>query len=219
MRRPVMLLAAVTAVAGCSHEVTPDSPDGAEPEPEPEPEPDAGPDPAPDAASGPAACEVPALPGELRFTDDVAVLDRRDDLTQLRVDYNGRHEESLLRLYFMEGQGAFAGGFATGTFPLAGDDLSWQTCGLCALLVSHYWEPARSQYFVPRSGSFVFDRIDETPEGRLVGRADDLDLVRTYWDGSDWIIEDTCAVTLDVSIDLGYEAGPFWDWEPEEPTK
>src|SRR5262249_38284718 len=91
--------------------------------------PDASPDAAaPDAHVAPdpnsAPCAAPAPLGTLApLTSGDAEIDEGADATHYEIDYQGRIADTqLLTLVFKEGSGAFAGGFAPGTYPITGDD-------------------------------------------------------------------------------------------------
>ncbi len=173
------------------------------------PRPDAGP---------PPPCNASDSLGALGAVNDgAATLDLAfiENDTDLRIDYNGRFQDQhVLRLLFIEGLGAFAGGFAPGTYDITGDDTNIDTCGACVLVFTKFTQPAQSNYLIARGGTLTLERIDETPDGRLVGTATDLELTRYIWDGQQQVLFEDCTSRIDsVSFDVPLEPGPSF---PEE---
>lgn len=164
-------------------------------------------------ASTPAdvECAAPALLRALgQVGDGLGTLDFADGFAPpLRIDYNGRFgETSMLRLALFENVGAFAEGFAPGTYTLAGDDIDVSTCGLCVLLFARFFEP-EVQYFIARSGTVAIDRLDASPNGSLVATATDLELTRYSFDGQQQTLFEDCTTRIDsVEFDVTLEAPP-----------
>ena len=202
MRRAVILLA-----AGCGAAPAAEPPDAAV-----SGAPDAPP--APPDAAAPAPCMAPEPLGELApLADGAAVIDLGDAEGTYRIDYNAPVAPTVLvRFALLEGHGVFTGGFATGAHAIADDDAAVATCGLCLLLVTRYYEPAASQYFVADAGTVTFDRLDEAPDGRLAGVATDVALTRVIYKDEQWRPDEGCATSIArLPFDVALEAGPFYE--------
>jgi hypothetical protein len=213
MRRAVVVVALLAACGGSASPPTGDD-DGDDDDDDTPVAPDAAPaDEPPDAA--PAACAAPAPLGELAtITAGTAVIDANDGDGH-RIDFDDpigpADAELLLRFAFIEGHGAFTNGLATGTYTIEGDDAGVE-CGLCTLMFTSYFHPDDSQYFLATSGSYTFDRVDETADGRVVGTATNLVLTRFVYKDGGWIESEGCETRIDrVGFDVPLEPGPFYE--------
>jgi hypothetical protein len=199
-------LIAVVGLAGCGGEPAPEAPDADSPVEE---EPDAG-------TFDPALCRAPAAMTALPdLTEGTATIDSAslEDATLHRIDYNGRVDDTtLLRYALIEGSGAFKNGLATGSYPIAGEDADVETCGLCLLLITEFYRPARSQYFLATAGSVTIDTLVESATGRVAGTATGLELVRLVLMDDRWRPDPGCATAIDeVRLDVALEPGPFYE--------
>jgi hypothetical protein len=128
-------------------------------------QPDAG---EPDAGEPEVTCSVDSadfgalntLDGELQSAEGVILLDM--PLTD---------DADLLSIQIYEGFGAMSGGIQTGTFTLGGDDLNFETCGLCVLLYANSQaEDGTFQTYMATGGTVTLTSVD----GRFTGSVSDL---------------------------------------------
>jgi hypothetical protein len=72
--------------------------------------------------------------------DDPA--DPGDDVLQLLAPLEAGSPTDVFDLQLWGGFGVFANGFATGTFPIAGDELQFASCGVCTFLHTNVTQAA-----------------------------------------------------------------------------
>jgi len=91
-------------------------------------------------------------------------------------DLDADARPDILQLELTKGYGAFLDNIVPGTYVLAGDDLNYSTCGLCARvfvdLDTTSGMPRKQQYFAT-AGSFTITAIDPN----VTGTFSDLQLV------------------------------------------
>jgi len=84
-------------------------------------------------ASIAAQCLIPGDYGALGTKTGTPDLTTAGSLTVV-LDPGPPKDDFFLKL--IAGKGVFGGGFTTGTFPIAGEDKSFSTCGLCTNIIA-----------------------------------------------------------------------------------
>jgi hypothetical protein len=139
-------------------------------------DPDSGPGDNPDASARPDAavadCSVAANLGDLpTLTEAAATFDSEDDLIFLYIPLDQSATPDFLAIELWEGFGVFEGGFAAGTYTIAGDETNLLECGACVALFGDVDNQAMQvrQIFMASSGTIDIEQIDTTAGGRLKG--------------------------------------------------
>jgi len=166
------LLVTLALVGGCASETHPVADGGAPAEDEPAPGAETADAAVAPHAGGNASCLLPDSLGALGMVPGFVIM---YDPVRI-IGWDGRlalnDRLNLLSLELFTGYGAFASGFAPGTYTLAGEELNYATCGLCVLLRADVDPQAGSvrQRWLATGGTVTFTSVT----GRLTGRLENV---------------------------------------------
>lgn len=105
------------------------------------------------------------------------------------LDMGPPRDSFFIRL--MAGRGAFAGGLATGTFPLTGADAASATCGLCVNIIADIVAmQGPSKFYFATSGSVTL-----TSTQPPIGSVSNLSFVETGVNGD--VVPGGCTATIE----------------------
>jgi hypothetical protein len=99
-------------------------------------------------------------------------------------------------------KGALAGGIAPGTYPIAGADASFNTCGLCVTILAHIDETmGPAKFFSADSGTVTISTVTPTAQStpsEISGSAQDLHFVEVNigTDGSSTPVAGGCTTRI-----------------------
>jgi hypothetical protein len=159
--------------------------------------------------AAPAACTAPAsfgdagaLQAEAFFiadvdegTDDGAT----DDLLVMFAPLETGGTPDVIELRLFAGYGAFAGGaIRTGTFELAGAELDFLECGICAGVITDTTADGYADDYLPTGGTLELTAVGTAAGQMLAGRLTNLTFRHTLIaeDGTSTPADDTCATTV-----------------------
>ncbi len=88
-------------------------------------------------------------------------------------DGNLNSDADILELDLFDGFTVFANGIAPGTYTIGADDGSWETCGVCVLLLTDATSPQSfTDTYIATSGSVTITSV--SPTGTLAGSVSNL---------------------------------------------
>jgi hypothetical protein len=128
--------------------------------------------PRPDAEEQPRICNAPADFGNATVLGQGAYDVRTAEGATGRMEYYGELNTDTDDLYLIlfPGAGVFAGGLEPGTYAIAGAELSWATCGLCAFVFTDWdGDSYGDQDFFATGGSITFDTFAPNLTGTVSG--------------------------------------------------
>jgi hypothetical protein len=96
-----------------------------------------------------------------------------------------------VQVTLVNGQGVFSAGVETGTYPLQGNELAFDTCGACVGLWSRSDTAALAECYFATGGTLVLSSV----EGRLTGSLEDASFAQI--DCSTQAATGTCSSTLE----------------------
>jgi hypothetical protein len=108
-----------------------------------------------------------------------------------------------LFLAFTAGKGAFANGIKPGTYPITGDDTSFNTCGLCTTVLAHIdAQTGPAKFFFADSGTVTLTTATPTAPStpsQFIGSAENLHFVEiTIGTGGAAPIQGGCTTAIDA---------------------
>jgi hypothetical protein len=139
------------------------------------PDPGGDDEPSPDAGGDEELCAVPATLGSAMSNQ---LAQRRNQsgsqgALQLYVvngDFDAAAAPDRLQLELWDQSGPFAGDVLAGTYPIAGDDASLASCGVCLLALGDVAATGQpSTVLFAQSGSVTIDSVEPTLSGSITG--------------------------------------------------
>ena len=127
-------------------------------------------------------CTVPSSFGAVTASGPVSVGDGGSNMSLQGVLPAADGSFDLISLELYPGMGAMTNGIVPGTYPIAGEDLNYGTCGLCVRLMGDIDETTYSvsaHYFIT-GGTLLIDQV----EGALVATLTDATFVEVTMAGS-----------------------------------
>ena len=96
--------------------------------------------------------------------------DPSDDVMVMRAPLQTGTPFDEIEIQLWAGYGALAGGFANGTYPIAGDELQFSTCGVCVFINSQRSDPQTyiDDYFAT-GGSVTLSSVTGNLTGTFAG--------------------------------------------------
>jgi hypothetical protein len=176
MMRTRLAPAAVAAgllINGCAFTIEPgpEPIEGDEAETPDPPAPDPPADPAGETSSH-CAVRMPSYGDLMSPSYQVAqAVGSEADAFAFAADMDAAHPPDIVTMQFLRGRGAFASAIRPGSYPLAGDELNLETCGLCVIV---YGDCDRvtscPDVYLATGGTVTLTSV----AGRLVGSAHDV---------------------------------------------
>lgn len=164
---------------------------------------DAGADAAPGIDAGP--CTVSAAGYGDVGVIETASANRTFDMSKERIFWLGTLEPGaatpdVLDVRLFAGFGAFeTAAIAPGTYPIAGPEIEFSTCGVCVLIQGDYLAPGK-QYLMAQSGTLTITELGASGTGAFRATLTDATFVHVSIDTTtsvSTIIDDGCTTSLD----------------------
>ena len=178
--RSSLIAGALAALAACSADPPPPLLDGSNIDADPQ-----------------ARCLIPADYGGLGARTGTPDLTVANSLTVV-LEAGPPKDDFFVKL--VAGKGAFAGGIATGTFPITGADATFTSCGLCINVIADIVAgQGPTKFYAADAGSVTL-----TATNPIAGSAQNLHFVETTIDGT---VVPGCTATV-ASISFGPAFAP-----------
>lgn len=105
-----------------------------------------------------AKCLIKGIYGDLGMVTGTAGVAQGANTVTVTLDPGPPGKDDFF-MKLVPGRGVFTGGVAAGTYTIAGNDASYNTCGLCTLIIADITTTGPSKFYYAQSGSVTLTSV------------------------------------------------------------